>query len=282
MSYLNAVKGNKGPSSHSLPASTPPASNQPPPEIKNEPVQESVEDEVEETVPEKTEDENVNESSFSGGSGSSSQVSRVGNKKNTGLFSRLEFTDEEKENEFWKLFALAAGPRGLCNFALTCTYFFDKLLTQNMWDLVQHLLPPVLTPVIHLKIETSIESGSVEKPQTVPISSLKQNYQINQLLTYWFRLLNKAEEERSKKDDITAPLNAVLNGGFAIETASEKKNNSLCYLQDLKLVISVTNAVKQLIFRTTKSVKIPYRSGNIKLALYGRGGTNISLNVLLV
>jgi hypothetical protein len=41
----------------------------------------------------------------------------------------------------------------------------------------------------------------------------------------------------------------------------------------------VTNAVKQLIFRTTKSVKIPYRSGNIKLALYGRGGTNISLNV---
>jgi hypothetical protein len=51
-------------------------------------------------------------------------------------------------------------------------------------------------------------------------------------------------------------------------------------LQDLKLVISVTNAVKQLIFRTTKSVKIPYRNnGSITLALYGRGGTLVSFHV---
>jgi len=41
----------------------------------------------------------------------------------------------------------------------------------------------------------------------------------------------------------------------------------------------VTNAVKQLIFRTTKSVKIPYRNGNITLALYGRGGTHVSFIV---
>jgi len=53
-------------------------------------------------------------------------------------------------------------------------------------------------------------------------------------------------------------------------------------LQDLKLVISVTNAVKQLIFRTNKSVKIPYRNGNITLALYGRGGTYVSFNVKAV
>jgi hypothetical protein len=273
MSYLNAVKGNKGPGSHSHPAPTQVVVPE-----KNEPVEPVVEDEVEEQVPEKAE-ENVQETFAP-----STQVTRVGNKKYTGRWARLEFEDEEKENDFWRVFALAAGPGGLCNFALTCTYFFDKLLTPDMWALVQHLLPPVLIPSIHLKIETSIESGSAEKTQTVPITSLKQNYQIIQLLTYWNRILSKAEEERekAKQDDPTLgkeSLNATLNGGFAIETVSEKKNNSLCYLQDLKLVISVTNAVKQLIFRTNKSVKIPYRNGNITLALYGRGGTHVSFNV---
>jgi len=41
----------------------------------------------------------------------------------------------------------------------------------------------------------------------------------------------------------------------------------------------VTNAVKQLIFRTTKSVKIPYRNGNITLTTIGRNGSHISFNV---
>jgi hypothetical protein len=273
MSYLNAaIKGNKSPGSH--PVAQPPVVV---PE-KTEPVEQPVvDDDVEEVVPEKAEDNS--QESFQ-----STQVSRVGNKKCTGRWARLEFEDEEKENDFWRVFVLAAGPGGLCNFALTCTYFFDKLLTPENWALVQHLLLPVTIPNVHLKIETSVESGSVEKTQTVPVTSLKQNYQIQQLLNYWFRILSKAEEERerAKQDDPTLgkePLNAVLNGGFAIETASEKKNNSLCYLQDLKLVISVTNAVKQLIFRTNKSVKIPYRNGNITLALYGRGGTHISFQV---
>jgi len=66
---------------------------------------------------------------------------------------------------------------------------------------------------------------------------------------------------------------------FPSKLYQRKKNNSLCYLQDLKLVISVTNAVKQLIFRNSKSVKIPYRNGNITIALYGRGGTLVSFNV---
>jgi len=277
MSYLNAArKGseNKSPGSHSLPAPPPQAVVQ----EKNEPVETVVEEEVEEQVPEKT-GENVQETFTP----STQVTTRVGNKKYTGGWAKLEFEDEEKENEYWRVFVVAAGPISLCNFALTCTYFFDKLLTPDMWALVQ---PSVLIPSIHLKIETSIESGSAEKTQTVPITSLKQNYQIIQLLTYWNRILTRAEEEREKTKNDSGdptlgkePLNATLNGGFAIETVSEKKNNSLCYLQDLKLVISVTNAVKQLIFRNSKSVKIPYRNGNITIALYGRGGTLVSFNV---
>jgi len=38
----------------------------------------------------------------------------------------------------------------------------------------------------------------------------------------------------------------------------------------------VTNAVQQLIFRTKTVVQIPYRTGNLPLALHGRGGTSVS------
>jgi len=210
-----------------------------------------------------------------------------GFKKFTGpLFSRLEFEEvkdlPEKEEAFWRLFVITAGP-AICNLGLTCTYFYDKLLSHDeYWELVEDQVPQSIKPVVNILVETSfIQNAGQEKILTLPITSLKQPYQKQNVVDYWMKILTKAEQDREK--DKNKNLDANLNGGFNIETGTGKNAQTIVYLQDLSVVHSLLHAIGQLILNRQKlsfhSVKLPYRNGNIILSLNGRGGNNISIHV---
>jgi len=197
------------------------------------------------------------------------------NRKNIGIFTRIEFATSEKEDEFWKTFAIAAGPGGLCNFALTCTYLYDKLMTPEMWALVEPQLLPVISPTVNFLIETAVDSNG-EKLLTLNVTSLKnpKNYQIQGLVNHWLRVVSNTEAAE--------PKNAVLPGGFSIETGNAKNTKQLYYLQDLSLVSKVVQAINNIIeqrLSNRRTERIQYRNGNLILSRYGRGGHLISFHV---
>jgi hypothetical protein len=211
---------------------------------------------------------------------------RPDNRKFAGRFSRIEFADPSKEDDFWQLLVVTAGP-SFCNFALTCTYLFDKLITPEYWDLVADQVLPSIPPIVNVFVETAVESsGGQEKLITLNAANLKANYQIQMLVNYWLRVLSDAEKNRNKdyKDDPVAgkeSLKAVLNGGFSIETGTSKNPQQIYYVQDLSLVPVITKTIEELVaLRSKKTMaRIPYRNGNIILSLYGRGGQSISFHV---
>lgn len=210
---------------------------------------------------------------------------RSDNRKFAGRFSRIEFANPRKENDFWQLIVVTAGP-GFCNFALTCTYLYDKLMTPENWNLVSSQVLPAIPPIVYLYVETAVEnsqSGQPEKLLTLNAAGLKANYQIQMLVNHWLRVLSEAEEKRNveKVQDPTAskdPLKAILNGGFSIETGTAKNSQQIYYIQDLSLVPVVLKTIEELITpRSKKSfAKIPHKGGHINLSLYGRGGHHIS------
>jgi len=183
----------------------------------------------------------------------------------------VAFSDSDKENEFWVLFVITAGPAGLSSFGRTCTYFCEKLLTgDQMWNLFQS--PLIIKPIVNILVETSVDNAG-EKIITLPITSIKQPYQKQLLVEYWLKLL----DTKNNKDSIN--LDATLNGGFNIESGTGKNTQTIVYLQDLSVVHKILNAIGQLLNRKNYFVKIPYHNGSLILSLYGRGGTNISLHV---
>jgi len=275
MSYLNAVKQGT--------PTTPPAQQPEKPLPAGPPVEdlEEVLDEVE-----VLREDNLEEEDTQYEEDNNNQISFVRGKRNTGDFARIELEKEvDEDTGFWTLLVILVGPSGLCSFGLTCTYFYEKLLSNDdWWNLVEYQLPPLTKPLINILVEVAFPSNTGEKILTLPISTLKQPYQKQNVANYWFQILTKAAD-KSKKDkdkkNNDSPLNleATLNGGFNIETGTGKNTQLIVYLEDLRVVHSLLHAIRELINRKHQ-VKLPYRNGNIILSLYGRGGDSISLHVI--
>jgi len=216
---------------------------------------------------------------------SGAALRRPDNRKFTGDFARIEFADPGKEDEFWQLLVATVGPSYL-HFAVTCTYLYDKLITPEYWDLVAHQVLPSIPPIVNVLVETAVESSGSgqEKLITVKAANLRAGYQVQMLVNYWMRILSDAEKIRNKegeKDPIakTKSLKADLNGGFSIETGTAKNSQQIYYVKDLSLVPVITKTIEEFIRYGKRYASIPYRNGNIILALYGRGGQSISFHV---
>jgi len=267
MSYLNAAKIGREVTN------PPPGKVMAQKKVEEPPVQvEEEEDQPTETVEEDDLQNNDAEDN-----GPIEIVRSEDNRKYIGIFTRIEFATSEKEDEFWQTFAIAAGPGGLCNFALTCTYLYDKLMTEELWALVEPQLLPVISPSINFLIETAVDSNG-EKLITLNVTSLKnpKNYQIQGLVNHWLRILSKTEAAEQ------ANKNAVLPGGFSIETGNAKNTQQLYYLQDLSLVSKVVQAINNIIeqrLTNRRTEKIKYKNGDLILSRYGRGGHLISFHV---
>eukprot|EP01123_Difflugia_compressa_P010106 TRINITY_DN359_c0_g1_i1.p1 TRINITY_DN359_c0_g1~~TRINITY_DN359_c0_g1_i1.p1 ORF type:complete len:732 (-),score=217.77 TRINITY_DN359_c0_g1_i1:381-2396(-) len=207
--------------------------------------------------------------------------------------------NSEYEDEFWTNFVVTLGPAGLCNLSVTCRYFCGKFFsTPYYWELVCFQSPPTVQPSIKFLVDTSTPEGPenavVEKVQTVALSQVKTEFQKQQLAKYWLRTVAKAVEARDAKleelrrsNPLDAPrkmdINAVLRGGFAIETLQPKQK--LVQLRDLRQVNVWLKAIEETLLSKEKPLKemfvnLPCDHGSVTLRRVGRGGTDLILKVV--